>query len=166
MKIFYTKVPQLCLCLFMLPFNLSAGEKIAGQASVIDGDTIEIHGERIRLTGFDTPEGGQLCYKDGKPWRCGQTAAIALDKIIARSPVTCAISGTDRYRRILASCSVRGQDIGEWMVRNGHAVRFMDKAGHYEEAERAAADSKAGMWAGEFQHPADWRKSRRKPKSG
>ena len=28
-----------------------AGEPVTGRASVIDGDTIEVHGERIRLNG-------------------------------------------------------------------------------------------------------------------
>jgi endonuclease YncB( thermonuclease family) len=31
-------------------------DTITGQASVIDGDTIEIHGKRIRLSGIDAPE--------------------------------------------------------------------------------------------------------------
>ena len=34
---------------------------LQGVASVIDGDTIEIHGTRIRLNGIDAPESGQLC---------------------------------------------------------------------------------------------------------
>ena len=34
---------------------------IQGTASVIDGDTIEIHGERIRLDAIDAPESAQLC---------------------------------------------------------------------------------------------------------
>jgi endonuclease YncB( thermonuclease family) len=29
---------------------------ITGQASIIDGDTLEIHGTRIRLWGIDAPE--------------------------------------------------------------------------------------------------------------
>jgi len=42
---------------------------------VIDGDTLEIHGQRIRLHGIDAPESRQLCRLDGKPWQCGKDAA-------------------------------------------------------------------------------------------
>ena len=75
----------------------SALADIAGKASVIDGDTIEIHGQRIRLHGIDAPESGQSCVADGERWRCGQKAAFALADFIGRSPVRCDGQGTDRY---------------------------------------------------------------------
>ena len=58
-----------------------AGSSLTGVASVIDGDTIEIHGIRIRLHGIDAPESGQLCQRPGgEQWRCGQRAAFEIGR--------------------------------------------------------------------------------------
>ncbi len=54
----------IALCLLATPVLAD----VAGVASVIDGDTIEVHGQRIRFHGIDAPEGRQLCRLDGKPW--------------------------------------------------------------------------------------------------
>ena len=67
-----------------------AVDMIIGRASVIDGDTIEIHGHRIRLWGIDAPESCQTCPKGGTDWRCGQQAALALDAHLAGHTVACA----------------------------------------------------------------------------
>ena len=48
-------------------------DDLTGQASIIDGDTLEIHGTRIRLWGIDAPESDQLCRNGGREhYRCGQ----------------------------------------------------------------------------------------------
>lgn len=51
----------------------------AGNASVIDGDTIEIHSRRIGLHGIDAPEDARRCQAEGKSWRCGIRLAAASD---------------------------------------------------------------------------------------
>jgi hypothetical protein len=57
---------------------------LVGQASVVDGDRLEIRGVRIRLFGVDAPESAQTCLEDGaKLYRCGQKAALALSDFIA-----------------------------------------------------------------------------------
>ncbi len=95
------------LCLLATP----ALADMTGVASVIDGDTIEVHGQRIRLHGIDAPESRQLCRLDGKTWQCGKDAAIALAKKIARRPVICEELDRDRYGRMVARCTVAGDEL-------------------------------------------------------
>ncbi|MBF0270359.1 MAG: thermonuclease family protein [Alphaproteobacteria bacterium] len=135
-----------------------AAEPIVGNASVIDGDTLEIRGTRIRFNGVDAPESAQLCLKDGSPWRCGQSAALALSDFIGRRAVTCNVVTTDKYGRSVARCSVGGEDIQGWLARQGWAVAYRQYSRDYVPDEAAAHAAKAGIWASEFEMPWDWRK--------
>lgn len=118
-------------------------ETVAGTASVVDGDTIEIHGRRIRLSGFDTPERGA---------RCGavnvyQKAAFALSDFIGERTVTCAVTDTDRYGRLVATCSVVGTDLGDYIVREGWGRDWPQYShGKYADEEATARSVKAGLW--------------------
>jgi endonuclease YncB( thermonuclease family) len=137
---------------------------MTGTASVIDADTLEIRGERIRLVGIDAPESGQKCLSpDAKFVRCGTIAANALDKWINRQTVTCEIEGKDRYGRLLGQCRVGGENMQEWLVSNGHAIAYRSYSTAYVQAELEARKAKAGVWAGEFVAPWDWRQGLRLP---
>ncbi|MFD2676004.1 thermonuclease family protein [Camelimonas lactis] len=153
------KILAAALCL--LPTLASAADipgLVVGQASVIDGDTIEIHGQRIRLEGIDAPESNQVCEAKGKrDVACGRDAAWFLADIIGRQTVYCSQTGTDRYRRVLAECEVGGKDIGDAMVRSGHALAYRRYSTRYVMAEDAARAAKAGMWAYDFLPPWEWR---------
>ena len=106
---------MICLLLFLTP-GTAYSEELAGQASIIDGDTLEIHGTRIRLWGVDAPESNQLCRgEDSLQYRCGAKAANDLDAFIARRQVSCLPISLDRYGRTVATCSVGGAELGDWL---------------------------------------------------
>lgn len=131
---------------------------IVGTASVIDGDTIEIHGTRIRLHGIDAPESVQTCEDaHGRLYRCGQQAALSLSDKIARSPVSCTSSGQDRYGREIAVCELDGIDLGAWMVESGYAYAYVRYSKDYVGLEQSARAAGSGFWQGSFQAPWDFR---------
>jgi endonuclease YncB( thermonuclease family) len=130
-------------------------DDLIGQASIIDGDTIEIHGTRIRLWGVDAPESSQLCRDDDSlPYRCGALAANDLDAFIARRPVNCSPISLDQYRRTVATCSVGGADIGEWLVRTGLALDWPEYSrGKYGATQQEAEQAGRGIWKGSYVEP-------------
>ena len=128
---------------------------LIGQASIIDGDTLEIHGTRIRLWGIDAPESTQLCRGDDSlQYRCGAKAANDLDAFIARRPVNCMPMNLDQYGRTVATCSAGGADLGEWLVRNGFALDWPQfSKGRYDAAQRDAERVGRGIWKGSYVEP-------------
>jgi hypothetical protein len=76
--------------LVLISAPAGAADDLTGQASIIDGDTLEIHGTRIRLWGIDAPESSQLCRgEDSLQYRCGAKSANEIDAFIARRPISC-----------------------------------------------------------------------------
>jgi endonuclease YncB( thermonuclease family) len=138
-------------------------DDLIGQASVIDGDTIEIHGTRIRIFGIDAPESDQLCRnEESELYRCGQKASNSLFEFIARRPLECVEVDRDRYNRAVAVCSVGGTDIADWLVRNGLALDWPRYSkGGYAEAQVEAKREGRGMWSGSFKEPWNYRACRR-----
>lgn len=141
--------------------SVAHADGIMGQATVIDGDTIEIQGQRIRLHGIDAPESKQLCEQGGQKYRCGQRASLALADKIGRTVVRCDKRGTDRYKRIIGICFSGDEDLNRWMVRTGWAVAYRRYSKDYVTDEESASSAGIGIWAGQFETPADWRKKLR-----
>jgi endonuclease YncB( thermonuclease family) len=133
------------------PILLGRGERetISGVARVLDADTFEVAGERVRLIGIDAPEGGQLCQADGHDWPCGQIATAAVYEMVGGDPVSCEAYVRDRWGRALAECFQAGQSLNAAIVRAGWALAWYPSTGavlgpRYDELEQVAAAERAG----------------------
>lgn len=124
-----------------------------GRAVIVDGDSIELGGQRIRLRGIDAPEYRQTCNKNGSEYPCGRAAREALARLTAGREVMCSGWRNDRYGRLLADCKADGVDLNSAQVAAGWAVAY----GDFEGEEASARAAKAGIWAGTFDWPQDWR---------
>jgi endonuclease YncB( thermonuclease family) len=135
--------------------SYALADNLIGQANIIDGDTLEIHGTRIRLWGIDAPESSQLCRGDDSlQYRCGSKAANELDAFIARRPIDCSPVSLDQYGRTVAVCSIDGVDLAEWLVRNGLALDWPTYSkGKYDAAQRDAEHAGRGIWVGSYVEP-------------
>jgi endonuclease YncB( thermonuclease family) len=127
---------------------------LAGTARAGDGDSLTLSGERVRLLGIDAPELDQTCGRaDGQLWTCGAAARNRLAVLVAAGPTSCIRNGSDRYGRILATCSTAGNDLGAMMVAEGLAL----SSSGYPAEEAAARAAGRGIWAGRFVAPRQWR---------
>lgn len=137
-------------------------ETLSGSASALDGDTLELNGVRVRLHGVDAPENDQPCRSAGRRWPCGREARRALDARIRGGWVACEVRDQDRYGRVVATCSVAGQDLNAWMVANGWALAYRRYSLAYVAEESRARATRRGVWQGEFVAPWKWREAQRR----
>jgi endonuclease YncB( thermonuclease family) len=127
-----------------------AQQPLVGAARVIDGDTIEITGVRVRLEGIDAPEAGQTCGRRLiGTWACGTAATAHLDKRIAGQEVRCENRGSDRYGRMLGVCYLGALDLNADLVRHGLAWAFLKYSRTYVDVEAEARALRVGIWQGD-----------------
>ncbi|MEP7454870.1 thermonuclease family protein [Phyllobacterium sp. SB3] len=154
------------ICLMLIFFGLVAllvaridqdpeAVGLSGSAYVIDGDTLVISQQHIRLKGIDAPELAQTCGRPPALRNCGQLARQALQKLVAKTEVHCEEQGRDKFDRVLATCFVGQTNLNRIMVETGQAIAY----GDYRDAEVIARGRKLGIWADAFETPQDWRRT-------
>lgn len=149
------------LALLMVVYNLSQeSDNLTGIARVIDGDTVQISGHTVRLSGIDAPERRQRCNGPQGAYGCGKNASRHLRAMIGRKSVICQGWQYDIYDRLLAVCRSTDEKMPQTslnarMVLDGWAVSWYD----YANEEKAAKAAQRGIWAGDFIMPANWRAS-------
>lgn len=138
--------------------DAAAADRLEGRAKVIDGDSLEIAGTRVRLWGIDAPEYGQICARGGADWKCGKAAIRALRGRVSGRQVSCEALHIDRYERAVARCEVGGRSLNEWLVRAGWALDYRRYSqGAYAAAQASAKSARRGIWAGDFESPESLR---------
>jgi micrococcal nuclease len=113
---------------------------------VSDGDTVWVQPDgdgprlKLRVQGIDAPE---IC----QTW--GGQAQAALASQVLHQQVQIVGSNLDQYGRVLATVSLNGQDMGQWMVSQGHAwsYRFRNSVGPYFAQENQARLNGLGLFS-------------------
>jgi len=153
-----------CLIAFLLFFSASSGW--AADATVRDGDTIQLAGVTYRLDGIDAPEFDQICIDDhAEPWTCGVEARDQLANLIGRRGVRCEDLGPDKtYSRWhIGICTVDGETVSlnQLLVRQGFALNSESSGkARFMEDEAGAKSNLRGIWKGCFVAPQDFRADR------
>lgn len=114
---------------------------VSGTAVIIDGDTLKINGQRIRLHGIDAPEAKTL-------W--GKAATAALIAHINNQPITCTPSmlgnSLDRYKRLIAICKTGSTDLSQLLVKMGLAKAYLKYSTDYIQNQKKARKAGLGIW--------------------
>lgn len=147
----------LALLLLLDPVATQAAD-VSGVPKIREGDNVLIGKTRIRLAGIDAPGPDQLCLNTkGDRWTCGIAARDALALHTASKSWTCHVQRVDKAGRSIAKCEVDGEDVGQWMVKNGWALAAPQTSHAYDADEKAARSAKLGLWQGSFIAPWAWR---------
>jgi endonuclease YncB( thermonuclease family) len=142
----------------LVSIHAARAEQVQAVPQIVDADTVYAGSTKIRLSGIDAPEMDQICIDaSGKDWNCGIDAREKLQAYTQGRPWICNLTGTDIYKRQLGSCTVNGEDVSRWLVRNGWALAFRRYSTAYVADEDFAREQKRGLWSGAFVAPWEWR---------
>lgn len=135
-------------------------ERGGQMVQVIDGRTLRINGQTVRLAGIETPLPGQQCERQGRLEPCGDQAAAALAKIVALSvkPLECQDVTESGAGEV--TCLIEGRDVAETLVKQGRAVATGDR---YAQAQEQARVATLGLWGSRWVSPRQWMAGERLP---
>ena len=128
---------------------------------VVDGDTLVWQGQTVRLFGIDAPERDQRCDRNGKSWACGAWATDQLRAAVRAGAVDCRPEDTDRYGRLVATCTADRVDLARAQVQAGAAMAYLRYTRRYAQDEAVAKAASVGLWSGRMDTPQAHRQAQR-----
>lgn len=139
------------LSAFLLFVSVSATGEIRAhntQLRIIDGDTFEFKGEKIRIRGVDTPELRAKCQKERA---LALAAKSELERLLSSSFKIMA-SGKDKYGRTVADVYIQNKNIADILINSGHGKACLIKLPKARQEEllqlqKTAQNKRIGIWS-------------------
>ncbi|MEM6372258.1 MAG: thermonuclease family protein [Pseudomonadota bacterium] len=154
---------RICSVLVLCVLGLPAGADVTGTVRVIDADTLDVGDTRVRLHAIDAPEMDQTCLTEfNTGFDCGVWARTQVAARFEGAHAVCRQRDTDRYGRVVATCIVRGVDMGQHIVSEGWAFAYRRFGMDYDLDEKAAYVADRGLHGHRVQSPAQFRQTRAK----
>jgi endonuclease YncB( thermonuclease family) len=141
-------IAKIILALALVAWPATAGDKAS--FTIVDGDSLDLGGQRFDLFGIDSPEPGTQCRKkNGETFDCGRIATTALLDLTAGADVTCvpkegAVAAS--ADAVPALCESGGFSLNRNMVHTGWAIADPADGGEYANSEEGARAAKRGLW--------------------
>lgn len=144
--------------MFFLAFFSAVPAYADGDVYVVDGDSLKLGEQNVRLAHIDAPEYYQTCKRaDKSTYNCGIKAREKLESLLKLGELSCKTVGRDIYNRDMSECFAGRTNINLEMVRSGWAVVYKSGDAAYLEAQADAKRAKLGIWQGKYMKPELYR---------
>jgi endonuclease YncB( thermonuclease family) len=125
-------------------------EAPAADVAVVDGGTLLLRNQVVRLFGVEPPPRGTACDSvGGSGGDCGAAATNALAAMVRDVSVSCRVVGADTLGRPYAVCQASGTELNRAIVAAGWARTDSDAGAPLKQAEQTARAGHRGLWATE-----------------
>ena len=126
----------------LLMVGPATANEVRGPVEVIDGATMVVAGQTVRLADIAVPTLGTKCVWHGKSLDCGILARAGLKDITAGADVVCIPVGADAHR-----CKDGNFDLAFGQIHAGWAVPLNPAPSHYHKKMQDAKKHKRALWS-------------------
>lgn len=141
-------IAALAVLLLSAPSGHAAA--VSSYAYINFDGSLRIKGRTYRLYGLFIPPSVYVCQQFTLPPTCSSQVAIALDFKIGANFVRCDAVAHNEDGTQSAFCSVAGEDLGAYLIREGWAMVLPGAPPEYVMYERLAQARGFGIWVNQW----------------